>query len=42
MVIIFLIIEIIRNIKDPEKPFTIEELGVVWEECVTIVKSFIK
>lgn len=41
MVILFLIIEIVSKIKDPEKPFTIEELGVVWEECVTIEKSFL-
>ena len=31
--------EIIRNISDPEKPGTIEELGIVSEECVSINKS---
>lgn len=33
-------LEVIRNITDPEKPFTIEELGIVDEDCVSVRKCY--
>jgi hypothetical protein len=35
------IIEILRNIKDPEKPYTLEELSIIDEECIYIIKGMI-
>ncbi len=32
-------VDVIRNVRDPEKPYTIEELGIVDEDCVSISKS---
>ncbi|XP_044016159.1 MIP18 family protein galla-1 isoform X1 [Aphidius gifuensis] len=31
--------DILRTIKDPEKPQTLEELDVVYEDCVSITKT---
>ncbi len=34
-------IEVIRNITDPEKPYTIEELGIVEEDCLNVYNGYI-
>jgi metal-sulfur cluster biosynthetic enzyme len=35
-----LILEVLRNITDPEKPYTIEELAIVDEDCVIVNKGY--
>lgn len=34
-----IIIDLLRTIKDPEKPQTLEQLDVVYEDCVEILKQ---
>ena len=35
-------VDLLRTIKDPEKPQTLEELDVVYEDCIDICKANIK
>ena len=35
------IIELLRTIKDPEKPYTLEELNVIDEDCIYVIKGMI-
>ena len=31
-------LELLRNIKDPEKPYTLEELNIIDEDSIHIIK----
>lgn len=35
----FLFLDLLRTIKDPEKPQTLEQLDIIYEDCVNICQS---
>jgi len=39
VIIVNVTLQSIKSIKDPEFPYSLEELGVIYEDCIEIIKS---